>query len=109
MSTIRIALSAANMDPNATEADFDAWATYICDHIDEATGLVCEVDQAAFTGRGAEAEDRIEGATDEQREAIRGWLSVTGWEAFCADAGARPDEDASDTSVQAGSPDGFAS
>lgn len=85
-ASIKVTLSAANLGPQATEADFDAWASYVVAHIDEALGLSCEVDQAAFTGRGAEGEDRIQGATDEQRDSIRGWLSVTGWEAFCAQA-----------------------
>ena len=84
MSTIKITLSAANMGPESTEEDFDAWTAYVNEHIDEALGITTEVEQAGFTGRTAIAEDVISGATEEQAEAIRGWLSVNGWEAFCA-------------------------
>lgn len=81
---IKVRLSAAAMGPQTTEADYDAWARYVSEHIDEATGLVVEVDQAAFTGRGSESEDRIQDATEEEHETIWTWLTVTGWEAFCA-------------------------
>ncbi len=86
--SIRIVLTAANMGPDATERDFDAWATYVVEHIDEALGFeVAELEQHPF--RSGPATDTIEGASDEQREAIRGYLGVTGWEAFCAAGGPR--------------------
>lgn len=88
---ISITLSSANLGNQSTEADFDAWAAYVNEHIDEALGLVTEVDQFAFTGRGFEAEDRIDGATDEQAEEIERWLSNEGWEAFCSAWGAVSD------------------
>ncbi len=91
--TIKIMLSAANMGPQTTEADFDAWAGYVCNHIDEAMGFeVADVDQFRFIG-GAGG-DRIDGASDEQREAIRSWLAVAGWEAFCVDMDERARLDA---------------
>ena len=84
---ILITLSAANLGPHATEADFDAWAAYVAKHIGKALGIEAEVDQYAFTGSGAAAEDCVGGSTAEQREEIRRWLSVDGWEAFCAAGG----------------------
>lgn len=84
--TISITLSAANMGPNADEAEFDAWASYVNEHIDEALDITSEVDQFAFTGRGAENEDRVSGGSEEQRDAVREWLSHAGWDAFCSRA-----------------------
>lgn len=97
MSTkIQITLSSANMGPQATEADFDAWVAYVAREIDEALGIDAEVDQFAFTGPGFEGEDAVSGGTAEQREDVKRWLSGAGWEAFCAEGGAalaREEED----------------
>lgn len=85
---IKITLSAANMGNMADEADFDAWASYVCDHVDEACGVfVTEVDQFRFGDGGR---DTVTGATDDEEARILSWLSHDGWEAFCADAGAWP-------------------
>lgn len=78
---IQIILSSANLGDMTDERDFDLWARYVAETIDAATGLVCEIDQAAFGDAGA---DQIRGATDDERETLRRWLSVDGWEAFCA-------------------------
>ncbi len=84
---IKITLSSAAMG-DVSEADFDAWAAWVADHIDEATGIqVGEVDQFRF---GDADEDQITGATEEQRATLRTWLSVDGWAAFCADDSAWP-------------------
>lgn len=99
---IRIVLTAANMGPNATEADYDTWAAYVTSHVDEACGVdVATVDQQHY-GHGGE--DEISGGSEEQRNTVRRWLSVDGWEAWCAHAA----EDANDASVQIGTPEGFA-
>ena len=84
MSTIEITLSAENMGPDATEADFDAWAAYVAANIDEALGIVASVGQFAFTGRGAESEDEVTGGTEEVCEHVTEWLSHEGWDAFCS-------------------------
>lgn len=93
MSTIKITLSAANMGPDATEADFDAWASFVNERIehvvDAAIGIRVDVEQAAFIGPNAEPEDMIHGATEDQRDTVREWLSVDGWNAFCVDMDAR--------------------
>lgn len=82
---IQVILTAYNMGADATEADFDAWASFVAAHIDEAVGCeVASIDQAPF--RGAPARDGVSGATDEQECAIRRWLSHEGWEIFCAQA-----------------------
>jgi hypothetical protein len=86
---IKLILSAADMG-DVTEADFDAWAAFVCNNIDAGVGFVVDdVDQHRF---GHAGEDTISGATDEQREAVRTWLSVTGWEEFCATPEAWPHE-----------------
>lgn len=81
---VQITLSAAALGPEADEAFFDAWTSYVNEHIDEALSVDAEVEQAGFTGRTAIAEDIVRGADGDLRDAIREWLSVTGWEAFCA-------------------------
>jgi hypothetical protein len=87
MSEIRITLSSAAMG-DVSEADFDAWASYVTEHVNEGAGVeVSEVDQQRFGDAG---EDRIEGATLAERDAIRTWLAVTGWDAFCGDESAWP-------------------
>jgi hypothetical protein len=88
MSKISVTLSAANMGDQATEADFDKWAAFCAEHLPTLSGLesaTVEVDQFAFTGRGAEAEDKISGANEEQRETIKRFVSVDGWDSFCTD------------------------
>lgn len=85
---IKIILSAANMGNLADEADFDAWAAFVCEHVDEACGVfVADVDQLRFGDAGP---DRVTGATEEQTETILSWLAHDGWDAFCADASAWP-------------------
>lgn len=92
MNAIKITLSAASMGPNATEADFDAWATYVAEHIehvvDSTESVRVDVDQTAFSGPNAEPEDLVDGATDEQRETIRRYLSTDRWEVFCSETSA---------------------
>ena len=81
---IEIILSSANLGPEADEAFFDAWASYVAEHVDEACGVDATVDQCRF---GEAGEDSISGASEDERETIRQWLSVDGWEAFCAAQG----------------------
>jgi hypothetical protein len=81
---IRIWLSSAQIGDMADERDFDLWARYVSETIATATGIaVDEIDQGAFGATGA---DSISGGTEEQRQELREWLSVTGWEAFCSGA-----------------------
>lgn len=90
MSKITVTLSAANMGPNATENDFDAWAAYVNEHIEFSLGLgSVTVDQFGFTGRTSATEDQIDGATDEQADDITDYLDGWGWDAFCSDMGTR--------------------
>jgi hypothetical protein len=81
-----LTLTAANMGPNTTEADFDAWRNFVAEHVDAAMGFeVQAVEQFAFTS--GEPQDVVDGATEEQREAILGWLAHEGWDEFCANGG----------------------
>lgn len=83
---IVVTLTAQNLGPDADEKAFDDWAAYVANNIDEASGVpVYSVDQYAFTGRNmGGSEDTIEGATDEQRVAIREALEAL-WERGCAE------------------------
>lgn len=84
---ITVKLTAYNMGPATREDDFDAWHTFVCDHIDQALGFeVADVEQYAFTG--GPSRDFVIGGTEEQREAIRSWLAHEGWDAFCSEHGA---------------------
>lgn len=86
---ITVTLSVANMGPDATERDFDAWHAYVCEHIDEGSGVyVHEVEQADFAN--GPPNDVVSGAIGDQRERVLEWLAVTGWEAFCATPEAWP-------------------
>jgi hypothetical protein len=75
-----LTLGRDGMGPEADEADFDAWTTYVCEHIDEATGLDVAVE---IRGERDVQDDHIV-ADDDDRESIENAL-VTLWEAFCAD------------------------
>lgn len=83
--SITVTLSAANMGQNATEADFAAWTAYVESNIERDLGFAIGVEQSGFTS-GAN-DDRIVGATDEQRECIEAYLGQAGWDAFCAAGG----------------------
>ena len=81
---IKITLSAANMG-DVDEMDVDCWNGFVSDEIDAAVGFeVAVVDQFPW-GRPMPGEDAIEGATEEQVEAIRQFLSVDGWARFCGE------------------------
>lgn len=83
-SNIRLVLSAATMGDDVDEVDFDLWTRFVCENIDQAVGFeVHEVEQAGFMTGGV---DSIVGGTDEQRAAIKSWVAVTGWDAFCGEA-----------------------
>ena len=84
MGKISVTLTAAHMG-NVDETDFDLWTKFVTENIDEALGFdVHDIEQGRFPcGAGA---DVITGATQEQRDAIRAWLDVDGWNAFCGEA-----------------------
>lgn len=78
---VTVTLTSYNMG-DATESDFDAWASFVAARIDDATGLDVTVDQARF---GEAGKDEIRGNVDDDmvetvREALRDL-----WDAFCAD------------------------
>lgn len=80
MISATLTLGRDGMGPEADEADFDAWTTYVCGHIDEATGLDVAVE---IRGARDAQDDRIV-ADDEDRQTIDDALQSL-WEAFCAD------------------------
>jgi len=95
-----VTLTAYNLAPGATKADFDAWTTYVTERIDGACGFVVQVD--AFGFEVGPADDQIEtiGDTvltvlrsadddvtfelteDEQRNRIQDALRFL-WDNFC--------------------------
>ncbi len=83
--TITVILSGANMG-DVDELDYDLWARYVAENVESATSIDAEVDQLRLGDAG---EDTIVGATAEQRETLRTWLAVDGWEDFCGEAWAR--------------------
>ena len=56
-----------------TEPSFDAWCEFVAAHIDARAGF--EVDVMSFRFGSAARDDAIDGATDEQEEAIRAAVS----------------------------------
>ena len=88
---IKITLTAYNMGPDATEADFDAWDRFVRQRIESACDLPEDsADVRQFPFANGPAEDHVFGGTSQQREVIREWLSNDGWGAFCADPTAWP-------------------
>lgn len=92
MNTITITLTAYNMGPQTTTEDFDAWHSYVIKNVAGALGLEQrEIDRVwQFAFDVGATEDRVDGGTEEQREAIRSWLAHEGWDAFCGERGAAP-------------------
>ena len=84
MSDATITLGRDGMGPQADEADFDAWVTYVCEHIDEATGLDVDVEVRRL---GDVQDDAVTGTDDRQliHAAVR-YL----WDVYCADDSAWP-------------------
>lgn len=88
--SIRVTLTAVNMGPLATEADYDAWAAFVEEHLEDAVGVgIGLVEQSPWRLAVKPFEDVVTGATEEQAAEIRQWLSGDGWNEFCADGAAR--------------------
>jgi hypothetical protein len=78
-----LVLGRDGMGPDADEADFDAWTTYVCERIDAATGLDVAVEirgKRDVQDNGYRADD-----PDALRDAVNSL-----WDDFCADASAWP-------------------
>lgn len=86
MSAATLTLGRDGMGPEADEAHFDAWTTYVCEHIDEATGL-----DVAVEVRGARdvQTDHVSPRGGVEDDTITAAL-VDLWEAFCADTSLWP-------------------
>ena len=81
---ISVTLTAYNLGPDATEADFDSFAAYVAEHIEGETGMNISVDQFPFANSG-HAKDEISGATDSEARAIREALELL-WEEWCSES-----------------------
>lgn len=75
---IKITLSSAPLGA-VDDVVFDMWTAHVADRIDAALGFDCDVHQGRL---GEAGEDRIEGASPEQAEAIRRWLGNDGRDEF---------------------------
>lgn len=83
MGKISVTLTAANMG-DVDETDFDLWTKFVSENHEAALGFeIAEIDQHRFPG--GPDRDTITGGTEDERAAIRTWLSVTGWETFCGE------------------------
>lgn len=88
MAQVEVVLTTHGMG-DASEADFDAWASYVAARINERAGLDVSVDQARFGEGGGDRVNFADGVKDGDapndacetvREALRGL-----WDDFCAD------------------------
>jgi predicted transcriptional regulator YdeE len=81
--SITLHLTSYNLGPNATEDDYDHWIGYVCQKINEVAGggVVDEVEASRW---GEAGEDRVTGATDEQKVDIKEALETL-WQSFCAE------------------------
>lgn len=85
---ITVTLTAYNMgEAISGEADFDAWRTFVDEHIDEVCRFTVNVDSHPFAD--GPAEDTITGASDAGESVIRDALETL-WERFCATPEAWP-------------------
>lgn len=80
-----VTLTAYNLGPDATEADFDAWASFVARWIDEAAGCYVVVDQHPFSN--GPAADTIAAGCDEDEVAVREAVERL-WEAWCGESSA---------------------
>jgi hypothetical protein len=85
-SIATVTLTSANMG-DVTEADFDAWAAWVNERIDDVAGCPVNVEQFRFGSGNVNA---VSGLDDAAWEAVQRWLSGEGWDAFCADPSAWP-------------------
>ena len=91
MEKIKITLTAYNMGAGCDEADFDAWAAWVEENLPEALTIDAariEVDQHSY--RNGPSSDTVTGGTEEERDRIRSWLAVGGWDEFCGSPEAWP-------------------
>jgi hypothetical protein len=80
MTTAEVTLSSASLGDSATEDDFDAWVSFVGEHIDEATGLVVSVDAKRFGDAGdddvmATLESNVTLIKEQLRELWDRWCS----------------------------------
>lgn len=73
-------LTSYNMGGDATASDYGAWVSYVNEHIDAAVGTFVLVDALRF---GEPGDDRVTGATEDEREAILAAVQDL-WNDWCA-------------------------
>lgn len=83
---IQIILGSTNMG-DVSEADYDAWTSYVADRIDDRCGFV--VDEILPRRFGEAGDDHARGVTEEQRDTISEALRSL-WDDFCGDPAAWP-------------------
>jgi hypothetical protein len=70
------------------EADYDAWVSYVCAHIDEECHVDAEVTVEDYDSSGV-CETSVSAKSNDVRESVNRWLAVDGWEEFCSDTTTR--------------------
>lgn len=81
MNKAIVTLFADGMGDNATEADFDAFVAYVCDRIDDATGLNVAVEAERYGMAGV---TRVQAETSEDEQTVRDAVQTL-WERWCAE------------------------
>lgn len=69
------------MGADATEADFDAWVSFVCDHIDDACGFEVDVD---YRHRREVQSDVIVRAGDDETIRVIWEAKQALWDRWCA-------------------------
>jgi len=95
---VTLTMGRDGMGGDTSEEDFDAWTTYVCDRIDDASG--CDV-TVEIRGRRDVQEDCIRGGNEQMPGCQIGYTGNAAvhdavqrlWEAFCADDSAWPKRD----------------
>lgn len=86
MSKVTITLGRDGMGDDASEADFEAWTSYVANRIDDLTGLDVTVDERR---RGDVQETAIDADDDVDEQSIHDAIETL-WAEFCADPSAWP-------------------
>lgn len=80
MTRAMLVLGRDGMGNDATEADYDAWVSYVCERIDDATGLMVDVETR---GPRDVQTDVISGVSDDERTIVEE-AKASLWDDWCA-------------------------
>lgn len=75
-----LTLASGNMGPHATDADYDNWVEFVCEHVESLCGFDVDVDSRRFADGG---DDRF-CADGSDRDTIRDALNTL-WDRWCSE------------------------